>query len=139
MSETKTKPTDESVEDFFDQIADERQRTDARTLDRLMQEVTGEPPRMWGDSIVGYGTYHYRYDSGREGDWMKIGFSPRKGKFSLYLTDRTDNHAPLLSQLGPHKAAVSCLYVNRLEKIDLEVLTEILRQSYRAKAMGETS
>lgn len=139
MSEIKTTPNDNNVAAFLEALPDERQRTDAKKLDRLMQEVTGQPPRMWGDSIVGYGTYHYRYDSGREGDWMKIGFSPRKGKFSLYLTDRTDNHAALLSRLGPHKTAVSCLYVKRLDDVDLEVLTEILRQSHRAKAMGETS
>lgn len=139
MSEIKTMPNDKNVAAFLDALPDERQRTDAKTLDRLMQEVTGQPPRMWGDSIVGYGSYHYRYDSGREGEWMKIGFSPRKGKFSLYLTDRTDNHAALLSRLGSHKTAVSCLYVKRLDDVDLEVLTEILRQSYRAKAMGETS
>lgn len=132
-------PNNGNVEEFFEGLADERQRADARELDRLMQEITGQPPRMWRESIVGYGIYHYRYASGREGDWMKIGFSPRKGKFSLYLTDRTDNHTDLLSRLGPHQTAVACLYVKRLDQVDLEVLAEILRQSYRAAAMGELS
>lgn len=94
---------------------------------------------MWGDRIIGYGRYHYRYASGREGDWMKIGFSPRTGTFSLYLTDRTDAHEELLRRLGPHKAAVSCLYIKRLEAVDRAVLEEILRRSYAGRAMGEVS
>jgi hypothetical protein len=138
MSEMKTTPNDGSVDGFLDGISDERQRADAKSLDRLMREVTGQSPRMWGDSIVGYGTYHYRYASGREGDWMKVGFAPRKGKFSIYLSDRADDHTELLSRLGRHKSAVSCLYVKRLEDVDMTVLAEIIRESYAAQAMGQT-
>ena len=137
-NDLKTVPNDGNVEAFLNGLPDQSQRADANTLDRLMQDVTGQPPRMWGESIIGYGTYHYRYTSGREGDWMKIGFSPRREKLSIYLTDRTDDHADLLSQLGRHKTAVSCLYVKRLDDIDLQVLSEIIRESFAGRAMGQT-
>jgi hypothetical protein len=125
-----TVPTDDDVSAFVDAIADERRRADARTLVALMSEVTGQPPRMWGGSIVGFGTYHYVYESGREGDWAAVGFSPRKASTTVYVMAGFDGYRELLERLGPHTTGKSCLYLRRLDAVDLEVLREMVRRSY---------
>ena len=127
MSDLKTRPTDASVEAFIDAVDHPRRREDARTLLELMQRVTGEKPVMWGPSIVGYGSYHYRYASGQEGDWPIAGFSPRKQNLSIYIMPGFEKYEGLLSRLGKHKTGKSCLYVNKLADVDMEVLEALVR------------
>jgi len=129
MSEIKTRPTDASVEAFIDAVDHPRRREDARTLLELMQRVTGEQPVMWGPSIVGYGSYHYRYTSGQEADWPVVGFSPRKQNLSIYIMTGFEASVELLSRLGKHKTGKSCLYVNKLADVDLDVLEDLVRAS----------
>lgn len=128
-SELKTKPTEVSVEVYIDTVADEKQRADAKKIVELMQRLTGHAPNMWGPSIIGFGSYHYKYDSGREGDMCRIGFSPRKGQTVLYITDGYDKYAPLMAKLGKHKTGRSCLYVKRLSDIDEAVLEQLCVES----------
>lgn len=122
----------ESVRAFVDAIADERQAADARLLVALMSEVTGEEPAMWPASIVGFGIHHYRYDSGREGDTVAVGFAPRKAQTVVYLTGYLDGYADLLDKLGPHTRGKGCLYLKRADQADPGVLREIVARSYRA-------
>ncbi|MDE2848258.1 MAG: DUF1801 domain-containing protein [Gemmatimonadota bacterium] len=129
MSDLKTRPTDASVEAFIDAVDHPRRREDARTLLDLMQRVTGEQPVMWGPSIVGYGSYHYRYASGQEADWPVVGFSPRKQNLSIYIMTGFEASDALLSRLGKHKTGKSCLYVNKLADVDLDVLEKLVRAS----------
>jgi hypothetical protein len=129
MAELKTKKNRASVAAYLDAIADPDQRKDAKTVAKLMREVTGEKPAMWGTSIVGYGNYHYRYASGREGDWMLTGFSARKGNLTLYIMAGFAAYAALLKKLGKHKTGKSCLYVKCLEDIDLAVLRQLVAAS----------
>jgi hypothetical protein len=129
MAELKTARTNESADAFIDAIEDEPRREDCRTLLRLMKTVTGEKPAMWGPSIVGFGSYHYRYESGREGDWFLTGFSPRKRSLTLYIMAGFDRYDALLAKLGRHSTGKSCLYVKRLSDIDLDVLTELVAAS----------
>ena len=129
MSEIKTRPTDASVEAFIDAVDHPRRREDARTLLDLIQRVTGEQPVMWGPSIVGYGSYHYRYASGQEADWPIIGFSPRKQNLSIYIMTGFEEADELLTRLGKHKTGKSCLYVNKLADVDLDVLEKLVRTS----------
>lgn len=126
----KTRPTDVAVEDFLSTLDDPTTRDDCRALVTLLEHVSGEPAVMWGPNIIGFGSYHYRYASGREGDAAVIGFSPRVGKLSLYLNDGTDQHTEALAHLGRHSASKACLHVKRLADVDTEVLTQILRTSY---------
>lgn len=141
MAELKTRPTGgaREVKAFIDAIADPDVRADAETLLKLMREVTGQPPKLWGDSMVGFGSYHYKYASGREGDWFPIGFSPRKANLTIYVLAGFDRHAALLAKLGKQKTSKSCLYVKRLADIDLAVLRRLLRDSLTqiAKAEGD--
>lgn len=137
MAEPKTQPTAKSVKAFVDAVENDARRADAKRLLQIFREVTGARPKMWGDSIVGYGSYDYRYASGREGTWLRVGFSPRKQSLSLYLLDGTERHRELLKKLGKHKTAVSCLYINRLEHVDEAVLREIISASWNSQAMGE--
>lgn len=136
MAENKTKPTSVSVEEFIEAVEPQSKRDDARVLDALFRKVTGEEPKMWGPSIIGYGSYHYKYESGREGDMCRAGFSPRKAKHSLYLMggycdDITAKHREeALKRLGKHKTGASCLYVNKLADIDLDVLEEMIRADW---------
>lgn len=130
-SENKTKPNALSVEGFLSGIENDQKRNDAYTLVRMMQEITQELPVMWGDSIVGFGTYHYEYASGREGDWFKAGFSPRKQNLTVYLNIGFDKQAELMEKLGKYKTGVGCLYIKRLEDIDLKVLEELISRSVR--------
>ncbi len=129
MSELKTQKNDESVEEFLNGVENDRRREDSFAILELMKAVTGEEPSMWGPSIVGFGSYHYKYASGREGDWMKVGFSPRKQNLTLYIMDGFNSHEDLLKKLGKHKTGKSCLYINKLEDVDQEVLKELVRQS----------
>ncbi len=132
MSQLKTLPNDASVEEFLDAVEHPRRREDARRLLELMREITGEPPRMWGSGIIGFGSYHYRYASGREGDWLLAGFSPRKQNLALYIMPGFSEAADLLARLGKHRTGKSCLYINKLADIDMEVLAELLRDSVAA-------
>ena len=136
MSAPKTRPTDADVGAFLDAIPDERRRDDARTVCRLMQEVTGEPPVLWGTGIVGFGRVGLRYASGRELGWPVTGFSPRKTATTIYLMDGFEERADLLARLGPHSTGKSCLYLKRLSDIDLDVLKALVAESARQMAGG---
>ncbi|NOT62505.1 MAG: DUF1801 domain-containing protein [Acidobacteria bacterium] len=129
MAEPKTKKTDASVEDFIDNVADETRRDDCRKVIQLMQKATGEKPKMWGASIIGFGTYTYHYASGRSGDWPLVGLSPRKANLTLYLMDGFAHYDELMAKLGKHKTGKSCLYLNKLTDVDLTVLRELIEQS----------
>lgn len=129
MAEPKTKATRASVDHYLDAIGDELRRDDCRTLVKLMRRVTKEPPVMWGTSIVGFGSYHYRYASGHEGDSCLAGFSSRKGDISIYVTAGFEGQEPLLANLGKHKAGKVCLYVKRLADVDLELLESLVEGS----------
>lgn len=127
MSQNKTAPTDQSVQTFIAAVEPEAKRNDARVLDQLFREVTGFQPVMWGPSIIGYGQYHYVYDSGRQGDFLATGFSPRKARHSIYIMPGYADFGDILARLGKHKMGKSCLYVNKLADIDLDVLAELIR------------
>lgn len=129
MAENKTKPTDSSVTDFINAVNDEGKRDDSRALIELMREATGEEAKMWGPSIVGFGSYHYVYESGREGDAPLTGFSPRKKELSLYIMAGFSQYDDLMSKLGKHRTGKSCLYVKKLEDIDLVVLRKLVKLS----------
>ena len=129
MSDLKTKPTAASVNAFIEAIDDERKREDARTIAEMMAEVTGAPPKMWGSSIVGFGSYHYRYASGREGDFMETGFSPRKRALTLYIMAGFSDYEGLLARLGKFSIGKSCLYIKRLADVDETVLRELVERS----------
>ncbi len=131
MAQLKTRPNDESVEAFLESVDDETKRRDCLTLLSLMQEETGHEPKMWGGSIVGFGSYHYKYASGREGDWFLTGFSPRKQALSLYIMAGFSRYEDFLERLGKHKTGKSCLYVKTLDDVDLDVLRELVRESAR--------
>ncbi len=126
MADNKTKPTSASVDDFIAGIENSRRRADALVALRIYKQVTSLPPVMWGPSIVGFGTHHYRYDSGREGILPAAGFSPRKANMTFYVSDKFEGAQALYASLGKHKKSVACLYVNKLDDIDLEVLREII-------------
>ncbi len=134
MAGNKTTENEGDVTAFLDAVAEEGRREDCRALLELMREVTGEEPRMWGDSIVGFGRYHYRYQSGREGDSMLLGFSPRKRDLTLYLLPGLERFASLLQKLGKHKAGKGCLYLKRLADVDPQVLRELLESSVEVMA-----
>jgi hypothetical protein len=131
MAELKTKRTNAGVADFLKSIADEERRRDCETLVRLMKKVTKAPAKMWGPSIVGFGAYHYKYASGREGDWFLAGFSPRKQDLTLYVMAGNASFPELLARLGKHKTGSSCLYVKRLSDVDLAVLEKLVAGSVR--------
>lgn len=130
MAELKTRPTDQSALDFINSQPDEQRRTECRLLLDLFRQATGEEPRMWGSSIVGFGSRHYVYASGREGDWPPVAFSPRKQALTLYLMRGLDEVQDLLARLGRHTTGKGCLYIKKLTDVDVQVLTEIIRRSY---------
>lgn len=130
-SDPKTVRTKHSVTAFVKSLKDKQQRHDIQTLIALMRKVTGDRPAMWGTSVIGFGSYHYVYASGREGDWMLAGLAPRKGQLTLYLMGGLKTEKPLLSKLGKHRLGVGCLYLKNLEGIDLKVLGELVRRSVR--------
>ena len=127
----KTVPTAADVDAFIDAVEDPRKREDSRAIAAMMAEVTGAPARMWGASIVGFGSYHYRYASGREGDFMETGFSPRKRALTLYIMAGFSDYGELLAKLGKHTTGRSCLYIKRLADVDQDVLREMVAQSVR--------
>ncbi len=128
-SDLKTKPTPVSPADYVAALPDDAQRADAVVISNMMAKASGEPATMWGPSIIGFGTYHYQYESGREGDMCRIGFSPRKGQTVLYLVDGFAQHEEMLARLGKHKTGKSCLYIKRLADIDLGVLEQMVSAS----------
>jgi hypothetical protein len=130
LVEIKTKPTTVNVEDFINSVKDEQKRKDSFVLLEMMKKATGEEPVLWSNSIIGFGNKRYKSPTtGREVDWLKIGFSPRKANLSLYLSLYINDHASALEKLGKHKTGVGCLYINKLEDIDLKVLKEIIDAS----------
>jgi hypothetical protein len=131
MAENKTRSTDASVEEFLDGVENPVRHRDGLRLLALMKDNTGEKPVMWGPSIVGFGSYHYRYETGREGDTVAVGFSPRKGSLSLYGLTYAPEAAKLLPRLGKHKIGAACLYINKLEDVDEAVLAELIRAGHK--------
>ena len=129
MAQLKTQPGKASVSQFINQIEDAQKRRDCNQVMKLMKQVTGKKPVMWGDSIVGYGQYHYKYASGREGDWMATAFSPRKQNLTIYIIPGFSGYPDLMEKLGKYKLGRSCLYVKNLEDIDLDVLAELVERS----------
>jgi hypothetical protein len=134
MAEAKTQATSESVAAFIERIPDEARRQDCRRLVTLMQTATGEDATMWGASIVGFGRYRYRYDSGREGEWPIIGFAPRKNDLTLYITPGFESFADLMAKLGKYRTGKACLYVKKLADVDEAVLARLLAASTRKMA-----
>ena len=130
VTENKTKPTSASVDDFIAGIENPRRRADALATLKIYKEVTGLPPVMWGPSIVGFGTHDYVYDSGREGTVPAAGFSPRKANMTFYVGDKFEGAEALYASLGKHKKSVACLYINKLDDVDLQVLREIIDREY---------
>lgn len=122
MSTQKTQPTEQNIEAFIASVGDPQKQQDSTTLVALMEEVTGEPAKLWGSSIIGFGSYHYKYESGHEGDWAITGFSPRKQNLTIYIIDGFEKYEGLMSKLGKYKTGKSCLYVKSLEDIDLDIL-----------------
>lgn len=129
MAENKTRPTDASVAAFLDAVEGEQRRADCDVLMAMMGRVTGEPAVLWGPSIIGFGSYHYRYDSGHQGDAPVAAFSPRKGEFSVYLTQACPGQAELLARLGKHRMGKACLYIRKLADVDLDVLEQLIVDS----------
>lgn len=125
----KTTETDASVDAFLNTVRPDRRRRDGLALRDMMQRLTGLDPKMWGPNIVGFGRYHYKYDSGREGDFFLTGFSPRKASLSIYIMPGFGDFGPLLAKLGKHKTGKSCLYVNKLDDVDLRTLEELIQRS----------
>ena len=130
MAENKTQKTGASVEEFLGSVESKTRREDGFRVLQLMQEVTGLEPEMWGPSIVGFGDYHYKYESGREGDIFLTGFSPRKQSLSLYIMAGFDAYDGLLSRLGKHRKGAACLYINKLADVDMDVLRDLVQQSF---------
>ncbi len=126
MSELRTKQNDADVEAFLGAVGNDRRREDSFTVIELMKRITGEEPRMWGTAIVGFGSYRYRYASGRTGEWPRIGFSPRKQSLTVYVMPGFSRYDELLSRLGKHRTGKSCLYINKLADIDMGVLEDLI-------------
>ncbi|HUF27193.1 MAG TPA: DUF1801 domain-containing protein [Gemmatimonadaceae bacterium] len=131
MSENRTKPTDESVDAFLSAVPDEERRADCRRVLDIMREITGKEPRLWGRGMIGFDSYHYRYGSGREGDWFITGFSPRKNDLTIYIMAGFDRYEELMGRLGKHRTGKSCLYLKRLADVDPELLKELIAESVR--------
>ncbi|MDX1415835.1 MAG: DUF1801 domain-containing protein [Candidatus Promineifilaceae bacterium] len=129
MAEPKTKKNDADVEEFLNSVENKKRREDSFAVLELMKKVTNEEPQMWGDSIVGFGSYHYKYASGREGNWPLTGFSPRKQSLTLYIMSGFDKYDELLEDLGKYTTGKSCLYVKKIEDVDLDVLKELVARS----------
>ncbi len=131
MAEVKTKKNDQSVEEFLDRVGDAKKREDSYKILNLMKQVTGEKPVMWGDSMIGFGSYHYKYESGREGDWFLTGFSPRKQNLTLYIMSGFSKYDDLMQKLGTYKTGKACLYIKTLDDVDTEVLKELVMLSVK--------
>lgn len=129
MAELKTQPNRAGVKKFLNSVENPGRRRDSLKMLDIMRQVTGEKPRMWGTAIVGFGSYHYKYASGREGDWMITGFSPRKAALTVYIMAGFPRHAALMKKLGKHKTGKSCLYINKLEDVNEAVLRDLISES----------
>ena len=129
MAENKTQRNDGDVLAYLESVENKRRREDSLVVKEMMEEVTGEPAEMWGTSIVGFGSYHYRYASGREGDMMLTGFAPRKASLSLYIMGGHERYDELMAKLGKHRTGSSCVYINKLADVDLDVLRELIAES----------
>ncbi len=136
MSDNKTHPTQVNVDDFLTTV-DATRAQEARTIMAIMHRITGEPATMWGPSIIGFGSVHYQYESGREGDMPLLGFSPRRGNLTIYFSEGFAQYEDELSRLGPHKLSKVCLYITKLDKIDVTVLTTMLEASYAHHAVAK--
>jgi|ERR1700722_11069336 hypothetical protein len=139
MADNKTKPTKLSVAAFIDALSDKTKRADAKALVKLMQSASGEKPKMWGSSIIGFGSYHYTYESGREGDMPLAGFSPRKAATVLYGVTRSSDSEALLAKLGKHTTGKGCLYVKKLADVDQKVLQALVVKSLAAMRARQPS
>jgi hypothetical protein len=131
MAENKTQPTSKSVPEFLDRIEDPKRKTDCIAIAALMEKLSGSKPKLWGDSIVGFGDYHYKYASGREGDWFQVGFSPRKQNLTIYVMGYLEHYTDILEGLGKYKHGKGCLYINKLEDIDMDVLENLISSSIK--------
>ncbi|MFX1296129.1 MAG: DUF1801 domain-containing protein [Promethearchaeota archaeon] len=131
MAELKTKPNDQNVEEFLKKVENPRKRNDSFEILNLMREVTQEEPIIWGDSIVGFGSYHYKYASGREEDWFQIGFSPRKQSLTICIVPEIERFEDILNRLGKFRTGKSCLYINKLQDINLLTLKELMEKSVK--------
>ena len=129
VAENKTKPGKASVAQFLNAIDNDRRRSDAKAVAAMMRKATGKRARLWGTSIVGYGSYHYKYDSGREGDWALVGFSPRKQNLAIYIMPGFGQFDALMKRLGKYKTGKSCLYINKLDDVDEDVLQQLIERS----------
>ena len=127
MAEPKTKPTNQSVKEFLNEIPEPERRADCFEVAKIMEQISGEKPKMWGPSIVGFGSYHYKYASGREGDWPMMGFSPRKKDLTLYIMMGFERHADLMEKLGKHSTGKSCLYIKRLSDVHMPTLKKLIK------------
>ena len=131
MAELKTKETKASVEKFLNTVTDVKKREDSFKILEMMKQITKEEPKMWGPSIVGFGSYHYKYDSGHEGDICIAGFSPRKQNLTIYIVPGFEKYSELMKKLGKYKTGVSCLYIKKLEDVDMKVLKELVKSSFK--------
>jgi len=129
MAKLKTIPNDQSVDDFLQSVDNEKKRQDCYTVLEMMKEITGAEPQMWGPSIIGFGSYHYKYESGREGDWFLTGFSPRKQSLTLYIMPGFGRFEDLMNELGKYKTGKACLYIKKLEDVDQQILRELVEKS----------
>ena len=132
MAQRKTQKTTLSVTDFLNGIADKRKRADCKVIAKMMRAATGNRAAMWGSSIVGYGSYHYKYASGREGEFFECGFSPRAQNISIYIMPGFKGFGPFMKKLGKHKTGKSCMYIKRLEDVDESVLAKLIEESVKA-------
>ena len=132
MAELKTKPTKVSVGKFLESVPDASRRQDCKALIQLMKKATKSQPKMWGPSIVGFGDYHYKYETGREADWFRAGFSPRKNALTLYIMSGFPKHADLMSKLGKHKTGKGCLYIKQLSDVDTKVLEQLIERAVQS-------
>ncbi|MGC6400422.1 DUF1801 domain-containing protein [Sphingomonas sp. FW199] len=139
MTANKTLPTDAAVTEFLDAVPDPARRADAVAVTELMARATGQPPVLWGPSIIGFGRYRYRYASGREGEMCRVGFSPRKAELVFYVGAGRPEQADALTRLGKHKAGKGCLYIKKLADVDADVLDAIVRSAYAAPGEGEVA
>jgi hypothetical protein len=136
-TEIKTTENEVSVNDFLKTVEDDTKRKDSLELVRLMESITKSPAKMWGPAIIGFGKYHYKYESGREADMLRVGFSPRKDSLALYIGANSDENLDIISNLGKFKTGKSCLYVKKLNDIDMDILKEIIKRGFERKQFGE--
>lgn len=136
--ELKTQKNDGDVDKFLDSVDNEQRKKDAKEVTKMMTEITGEKSTMWGSSIIGFGLYHYKSDrSSQEGDWPRIGLSPRKQSLTLYILNGLEDYSVFLNKLGKYKTGKGCLYINKLEDVDLNVLRQMIKKAYSAKMINE--